>query len=294
MLWAALKNHWPEYLIEAAGLGCFMVSACGFAVVLFHPASPAVVAVPEVFVRRVLMGAAMGATAVAIIYSPWGARSGAHINPATTLTFLRLGKIRPPDALFYTAAQFAGGVAGVLFASALLGAAVAAPEVNYAVTKPGAYGVGVAFAAEAVISFVLMTVVLNVSNSRRLARWTGLCAGALVALYITVEDPLSGMSMNPARSFSSAFGARAWTALWLYFTAPPLGMLAAAETFARTRGARAVRCAKLNHENTQRCIFNCDYKEVRGQRSEVSEDKYVEAGRAASFETAKLLLTSNL
>ena len=129
-VWRAMLKtfveHWPEYLIEAAGLGLFMLSACVFGVLLFHPSSPVVAAIPDSILRRVLMGAAMGSTAVAIIYSPWGKRSGAHVNPATTLAFFRLGKVKPVDALFYVVAQFAGGVAGTLVAVALLSPAVGA------------------------------------------------------------------------------------------------------------------------------------------------------------------------
>src|SRR5712691_264965 len=115
---AALASHWPEYLIEAAGLGLFMLSACVFAAVLGHPASPVVIARP--FAMRVFMGLAMGLTALALVLSPWGKRSGAHFNPAVTLTFYRLGKIATFDAAFYVLAQFAGGAAGVLVAAAIL------------------------------------------------------------------------------------------------------------------------------------------------------------------------------
>jgi aquaporin Z len=291
-------EHWPEYLIEAAGLGFFMISACAFGVLLFHPQSPVVSAVPNATLRRVLMGAAMGGTAVAIIYSPWGKRSGAHINPATTLTFFRLGKVKPADAFFYVAAQFAGGVAGTLAAVALLRPAVGVPEVNYVATLPGEYGAAAAFAAEVAITFLLMMVVLNASNSPRLSRWTGLFAGALVMTYISVEAPLSGMSMNPARTFGSAFAARMWTAVWVYFTAPPLGMLAAAELYKRTRGLARVYCAKYHHRNTQRCIFNCEFdqidSEVRGRRSEVSQSEPLEVTRSRMPDTAMLLLASGL
>src|SRR3954452_1248912 len=107
---AALKAHWPEYLIEAAGLGAFMVTA-GFCVMLANaPPIEAVIRNPDL--RRALIGAAMGLTAIALIYSPWGKRSGAHLNPAVTLTFWRLGKVSPADAAFYVVAQFAGGAAG--------------------------------------------------------------------------------------------------------------------------------------------------------------------------------------
>jgi aquaporin Z len=256
----ALKKHWPEYLMEATELGLFMIAACAFTVLLFHPGSPATHLVPEGILRRILMGIAMGATAVAIIFSPIGKRSGAHFNPSVTLTFLRLGKVKPWDAAFYVAAQFVGGVAGVLLAMLLLGNLVADSSVRYAATVPGQAGALAAFAAEGAITFILMTVVLNASNSKRVARWTGVFAGMLVATYITFESPISGMSMNPARTAASAFGAHLWTSLWIYFTAPPLGMLAAAEVFKRMKAGRTVACAKLHHHNNQRCIFECNFE----------------------------------
>jgi aquaporin Z len=260
-----MRRHWPEYAGEAAGLGLFMLSACVFGVLLAHPGSRLVQSLPDPLVRRALMGVAMGLTAVALIYSPWGRRSGAHLNPATTLAFWRLGKIATPDALAYAAAQAVGGLAGVLLAAAAVGSALAHPDVRYAATVPGAAGTMGAFAAEAAITFVLMTVVLHVSNSAALARFTGLAAGALVAIYITVEAPVSGMSMNPARSLASALPAGAWEAFWVYVIAPPLGTLVAAEVYARARGERAVYCAKLHHDRGGRCIFRCRYAELLGR-----------------------------
>jgi aquaporin Z len=260
MMGEALRRHWPEYLMEAAGLGLFMVSACMFATLFEHPASPVLQLIDAPLVRRLYMGVAMGLTAAGIIYSPWGQQSGAHLNPAVTLTFFRLGEVKPWDTLFYVIAQFAGGIAGVWLAATILGHVIAHPSVNYVTTAPGMAGAGIAFLAEGVMAFILMSVVLRVSNTPRLARLTGLCAGALVATYITLEAPLSGMSMNPARSFGSALAARLWTALWIYFTAPPLGMLAAAELYRRQQGAHAVICAKLHHHNSRRCIFRCGYQ----------------------------------
>ena len=110
----ALASHWPEYVIEAACLGLFMVSACAVTIFLQHPASILRQMVPSTFLRRLLAGVAMGLTAIALIYSPWGKQSGAHLNPSVTLTFLRLGKIEPWDAVFYVFAQFIGGTLGVL------------------------------------------------------------------------------------------------------------------------------------------------------------------------------------
>jgi aquaporin Z len=243
--------------MEAALLGLFMVSACAVTVLLEHPGSPVRSAVPDPFVRRLVVGLAMGGTAVLLIYSPWGMQSGAHMNPAITLTFARLGKVAPGDALAYMAAQFLGSAGGVLVARLALGELLAHPDVGYAATMPGPPGASVAFLAEAGISCVLVLVILSVSNHPRWAAYTGLCAGLLVAGYITFEAPLSGMSMNPARTFGSAVFAGDWTAIWIYFTAPPLGMLAAAQLYLAGRGREAVGCGKLHHHNSKRCIF-CD------------------------------------
>lgn len=251
----ALKRHWPEYLIEAAGLGLFMISAFGFATLLEHPASPVHLALPNPLSRRFFMGLAMGITAISIVYSPWGKQSGAHINPAITLTFFRLGKVATWDGVFYVAAQFIGGLTGALLAASLLEPWAAHPAVNYVVTVPGNAGIGAAFMAEVAIAFILMTVILHVSNNSRLHKLTGLCASALIVTYITLEAPISGMSMNPARTFASAVLAHQWVAVWIYFTAPLIGMLAAAEVYLRMRGASGVMCAKLHHENAKRCIF---------------------------------------
>ena len=245
--------------MEAALLGLFMLSACLFTTLLFYPGSPLPQLSPDPFVRRVIMGLAMGGTAVALIYSAWGQQSGAHFNPAVTLTFTRLGKIAPGDAVAYVGAQFAGAVLGVFAAALMVRAMLAHADVHYAVTRPGTKGVLVAFVAETVISALLMTVVLTVSNHTRLARYTGLFTGLLVATFITFEAPLSGMSMNPARTAGSGFWAHDWTAWWIYFTAPLLGMLLAAEIYVRRNGVSGIFCAKLHHQNGKRCIF-CQYR----------------------------------
>jgi aquaporin Z len=248
-----LTRHWPEYLMEAAGLGAFMISASLFGALLEHPASPVRQAIADPVMRRALMGLAMGGTAIAIIFSPWGKQSGAHLNPSVTLAFLRLGKVAPWDAAFYIVFQFLGAVAGMILAATLLRQLLTHPPVNYVATLPGPSGAGLALLAEVVISFGLMSVVLRVSNTPRLARWTGLFAGALVAIYITLEAPISGMSMNPARTFGSAVVGSVWNSLWIYFVAPPLGMLLAAELYRQPVG-----CAKLHHHNNRRCI-HCGY-----------------------------------
>jgi aquaporin Z len=251
----ALRQHWPEYLIEAWALGMFMVSAALFTALLEYPGSPVHRRVSNAHARRALIGLAMGLTAIALIYSPWGQRSGAHMNPATTLTFLHLGKVKPWDAAFYITAQFIGGVCGVLFSKLLLGAVIAHPSVRYVATVPGPAGVGVAFVAEAAIASGMMLMVLFATNAPGLARFTGLFASALVFLYITFEAPLSGMSINPARTAASALPSGIWTGGWVYFTAPVLGMLLAAQLYGLINASSLRDCPKLHHGVRQRCIF---------------------------------------
>ena len=213
---------------------------------------------------RATFGVAMAVTAASIVYSPWGARSGAHLNPAVTLTFAYLGKLSCGDAFAYVVAQFAGGAAGFFVISAVAGNALVAPPTHAIVTKPGPYGTGAAFAAEATMSFLLMSVVLTVSNaSKRISRFTGCAAATLVALFITFEAPLSGMSMNPARTLASGLQGRDFTDIWLYFAAPPLGMLVAAFVFTKLRGRDAVRCGRLNHAAPGPCPFVCTYERLR-------------------------------
>lgn len=245
--------------MEGAELGLFMISAGVFVTLLEHPASPVHVAIADPFLRRMLIGIAMGLTAICLIYSPWGKQSGAHLNPAVTLTFLRLGKVAREDAVFYMLAQFTGGAVGILLLAGILGKMLADPAVNFVATVPGSQGPWAAFAAELGISFLLMTVVLSASNSQKLPQYTGLFAGILVASYITLEAPFSGMSMNPARTFGSAVAANLWTSIWIYFTAPPAGMLLASETYRWRKGYFSIRCAKLHHQNNKRCIFRCGY-----------------------------------
>jgi aquaporin Z len=249
-----------EYAIEGCCLGLFMISATGFAVALQHPRSPLAGWTMSPVLARVPMGLAMGATAAALIYSPLGRRSGAHMNPAVTLTFLRLGKIAWLDAAAYVAAQFVGGAAGLMLAVPLFRYLPADASVNFAATMPGPAGVAGAFAGEAVISFLLMLTVLAISNAPGVERFTGLAAAVLVAAFIIVEAPLSGMSMNPARTLASALFAHS-AGLWIYFTAPPLGMFAAAEVFLRAAGRDRVRCAKLHHPRGVPCIFHCGHME---------------------------------
>jgi aquaporin Z len=252
---SCLGSHWPEYLMEAGEIALYMFCLCTFATLLLHPASPISHFLHNVLLRRAVMGLLVGSTVVAIIMTPWGKQSGGHFNPAMTLTFFRLGKLAFWDTFFYVAAQFLGAFGGVALATYVLRGAPKSVFVRYAVTVPGVLGYVGAFVGELTISFILMTTILFSSNRPALARYTPYLVGALYQLFITFETPLSGMSMNSARTFGSAFGADYWQAFWIYLIAPTLGMLAGAELFLWVRKGAGPYCAKLHHDNGKRCIF---------------------------------------
>jgi aquaporin Z len=251
----SLRHHWPEYLMEAGEAGIYLFSVCAVATLLWHPNSPIQAYLQSNTVRRMLMGLAVGATITAIVVSPWGKQSGAHVNPAVTLAFYRLNKMAVSDALFYASAQLLGSVTGVALASLLLQGAPSQAAVRYGATVPGTYGDGVAFVAELAVSFTLMSAILFASNHRILAPYTHYIGAAMIGVYIAFESPLSGTSANPARTFGPAVYANYWNTLWIYFSAPPIGMLAATEVFLIVRQGKTSYCAKLHHHNDKRCIF---------------------------------------
>jgi aquaporin Z len=266
----AVALHWREYLMEAAELALFMLSASGFGTLLFYVKSPALRVLPNPMLRLVLMGLAMGSTSIAIIRSPMGRQSGAHFNPAVSITFFCLGRMHRLDALFYVISQFVGGACGVFVARLIIGARLGAPSVRYVVTVPGRHGVLAAFMAEYFMGWLMITVVLISANSPRFARFTWLFVGTLVTMYVIGFSGISGFSINPARTVSSAMFAGVWTALWIYLSAPLLGMLSAAAQYILFSGSNAVLCAKIYHDQHTPCPFYCRLRPVTSSEFDAS------------------------
>jgi len=256
-----LRRHWLLYVYEGAELAWFMVAACLATVVLFGAGSVGVRLIASAAVRRLVMGAAMGGTAVMIIHSPMGKRSGAHFNPAITLTYLWLGKIGRWDALGYVVGQFVGGIAGVGVAKLVAGRSLGQASVDYAVTVPGIGGTAGAFGAELFMAVLLIAVVLWMTNHRRLAAYTGYAVGVLITGYVFFLAPVSGFSINPARTVGSAVWANVWTAEWVYFVAPLVGMFSAAAIYVNWFGIESVLCAKLHAAPSVLCPFECGVAE---------------------------------
>jgi aquaporin Z len=245
--------------MEATELGSLMLSTCFFGTLLYSNDSPLNDLAVSPGIRPLLMGTAMAMTTFLIIRSPFGRRSGAHFNPAVTLTFLWLGRIHRWDAVCYVVAQFLGAVVGVLIAHQFLAERLSSAPVRYVVTLPGIHGRTIAFIAEFVLSGLLMGIVLYASNHRTLARFSPILVASLTVFYFGLSSSISGFSVNPARSFSSALFASIWQGIWIYFLAPCLGMLMSAEIYIGRTGSNRVHCAKVFHDRRSPCPFPCDF-----------------------------------
>jgi aquaporin Z len=245
------------YLAEFIGVMILLGVGLTAVTIDFATASPVPGWIPDPLLRRLITGSIFAGTGTLVVYSVLGRISGAHLNPAMTLAFLRAGKVRPRTAAGYVLAQVAGALAGAALVRLAWGGL--ATSVDVGATRPGTSGSVVAFVAEAIMTFLLVTLVMRMVGTPRLARYTGLAAGVLVAFLVTVEAPISGTSLNPARSLGPAIVAGVYADLWVYLIAPIAGALAAVWVSMRTD--RPVPCAKLYHTDEFDCHFAaCAYR----------------------------------
>ncbi|WP_462267006.1 MIP/aquaporin family protein [Mucilaginibacter sp.] len=226
-------SRWQFYVMEFLGIAGFVLTGALMGMLMENPASPvnktALVYYP--ILRRLITGAVLG---VYIISATTAASklSGAHANPLMTWAYLRLNKITLPDAIGYVIFQFAGAVAAVFLLKLTLHEIFGAHPVNYSLSAPqNSYGLTHAFLAEFTIALIFVTAILFCNSAKRLEKYSAFIAGGLICLFVTFEQPYSGMSINPARSLAGAAGANQWGNLWIYFIAPVAGMFIASENF---------------------------------------------------------------
>lgn len=251
---ASFKKNWKYYLQEALGLGIFMVSACFFSAMLFSEKSSWYRFFPNSMEKNIVMGIMMGLTALFIFYSKWTSSSGSQINPAVTLTFLRLDKMCRYDAMFFIIFQFIGGTAAVYLMRLIMGHILIDAPINSVVTVPGKAGLVPAFITEFIIAFITMSMILFTSNNDRLKKYTRIIAGCFVCAWVILAGPVSGFGMNPARTFASALPAHTWTAFWMYMIIPVAGMLGAAECYLLVK--KKNHRAKLKVVHRQYEVYN--------------------------------------
>jgi len=258
-----MSQQLSAYLSEFAGTAIMMAIGVGAIALFWAPESP----LPRIEIERLRLlatGLVFAGGATLVVYSPLGRVSGAHLNPAVTCAFWRLGRIGGRDAVVYAIAQTLGALAGVAAIRAATGNLGTAVELG--MTRPG-MGVSPIMACvfEVLITFALMFLILACLNKPRLAPRTGILAGLLVATLVMIEAPLTGTSLNPARSLAPALLMQRLDGVWIYLVAPTIGAVAAAMAWRGRWGARqALICAKLYHAGASPCQFaTCPYITLR-------------------------------
>jgi aquaporin Z len=245
-----------EYAAEFVGTALLLLVGLSAVCADFATRSPVVSAIPDSNLRRLITGIIFAGTATAIVYSPLGRRSGGHLNPAVTLAFLRLGKIGPRSAAIYIVVQVAGALTGAALVLAIWRGWATSVSVGATVPKDG--GAAAAVAAEAAVTFLLVSLILNFVDRPRLMAFTAGAAGTLVAFFVFVEAPVSGTSLNPARTLGPAVVGGTFTDVWIYFLGPLVGALVAAFVYRHRRSS--VACGKLFHTDAVECrFFDCQY-----------------------------------
>jgi aquaporin Z len=255
-----MRRNLPVYCCEFVGTAIMLFIGITAVALMWAPGSPVPV-VPNPMLRRLITGIIFAAGATVVVYSPLGQRSGGHINPAVTLAFWRAGKVPTRDAVAYVIAQFGGALAGAFAAG--LAFRELTPAVQYAATTPGeGYSTIAALVAETVITFLLVFTIFVCVNKPRIAPRTGIIAGTLVALLVMIEAPVSGTSLNPARTLAPAILVPLYRDVWIYVAGPCLGALIAVAAYVQQWGSTTV-CAKLYHTEKYPCPFEqCGYRLV--------------------------------
>lgn len=217
---------------EAVGTALLVIFAVGTATLSFGFKLTG----PSISSGVVTTALAFGLVLLALAYT-LGPISGAHVNPAVTLGFVASGRMAVREGLGYWAAQFAGGILGALV---LWGVLSGSPSYSRTTTGLGADGYGhasmiglnasAAFGAEIVLTFLFVLVVLGATSRLGSPGFAGLAIGLALTTVHLIGIPLTGTSVNPARSLGPALvvGHTALSQVWVFILAPLVGGFAAA------------------------------------------------------------------
>jgi aquaporin Z len=247
--------HWREWSAELAGTALLLIGGLSAVTLDFGAHSPVAPLLPSHSMRLLLTGALFAGTGALIAVSPLGRISGAHLNPAVSLAFWLSRKMHDHDVAAYILAQCIGG---------LLGAGVVrfvwsdSASVGFGVTRPGPGILPIGAAViEAVMTAILVLTILLFVSRMRTARWTPLAVWVVVTMLVWQGAPLTGTSLNPARSLGPALVAMNVQNLWVYLVGPPIGAMTAA-LLVMTRTQLRPVTAKLFHDPAYRSIFMHD------------------------------------
>ena len=214
-----------RYVAELVGTFVLVFGGCGSAVIAGQSIGDLGIAL------------AFGLSLLVMMYAI-GPVSGCHVNPAVTAGLLMAGRINPQEAAGYVVAQLGGGILGaaaVLFIASGVHAGYETAVEGFAANgygehSPGGYDVTAAFAAEAILTFVLVFSFLAVTDVAARRDFAGIAMGVVLTLIHLVGIPITNTSVNPARSIGTAVFVGGWALrqLWLFIVAPLIGSVCAA------------------------------------------------------------------
>ncbi|MCE0496615.1 MAG: aquaporin [Methylacidiphilales bacterium] len=250
-------SHAPEYVAEFLGTACMVFFGLSAVVFDFGEGMPMSRWVPDSSLRLLITGLLFAGTGSLVAISPLGRLSGAHINPSVSLAFWLNGKMHFHDFIGYVVAQMLGGMAGAAMLAGVWKKHAA--SVHNGMTLPGAgWALWQVFSAEVLLTALLVLLIFIFVSSRRLMRWTPLMTWIVVAMMVWLEAPVSGTSLNTARSFGPALVSGSWHNQWIYAIAPPLGGIVGLALFRLvTKEGREVLTGKLFQAPNYRSVFKC-------------------------------------
>jgi aquaporin Z len=240
------KFPWPLFLSELAGTALLVLGGLSCVILMNGEGSPLPQILPDAGVRRAITGFLFGTTGALIAISAVGRISGAHVNPAVSVGFWLVGKMKTGTLLIYVMGQLAGAVLGAL---PLFGFGQMGRSVAFGATVPGPnYGVMTALGGEITTTFAMVALLCIFLASRRLRGFTPAIFPFLFSLMVFLEAPVSGTSTNPARTIGPALISGQWEGWWIYWVGPLLGTFVATLIFSAL--AKRIEVAKLYHFDT--------------------------------------------
>lgn len=214
--------HAREWLAEFGGTAALLIGGLSAIALDFGPHSATRGLIASDSGRLLLTGLLFAGCGSLVAVSPLGRLSGAHLNPVVTLTFWATGHVQRDDVAGYIAPQLAGSSAGAAVATALWRAELVSAGAG--VTAPGSHTPAAAAALiEAIITALLLVTLMAMLSSSRTMPFTPLVLWLLIAVLVWRVAPLTGASMNPARSFGPALVQNRFTDYWVYLAGPLAG-----------------------------------------------------------------------
>ena len=247
--------HWRIWAAEGAGTGLMMLGGLSAVCVVFGDGVFLAEALPSDSVRYLVVGGLFAACVSLVAVSPLGRLSGAHLNPALTLSFRVLGRVSGHDVGGYLVAQLAGALAATALVRALWGDTALSVDGGATAVSTST---GVAVGLEVAMTAALIGVILLFVSHARLAPWTPLAIWPVITALVWIGSPYTGTSLNPTRSAAPALVFARLSDLWLYLLAPTAGALLVAVAWRHRGSAAQPKTAKLFHDPAYPCSLGTE------------------------------------